>query len=277
MNRFPATDSMSGLHGLPILMGHDISDRHSVGALSPAVFQTGLAQLQAAGFHTVSLEDVAERLHASAGTQSPQADSNGARPLPVNAFAVTFDDGFESVYTRGFPLLQQHGFSATVFLTVGDGTATTSQARLPSSPEGKMLTWGQIREMQRHGIAFGAHTLTHPNLTRIPPDRAEAEIRISQAIIADSLGVPVAVFAYPFGYYDDRTRDIVRQYFTCACSVRLGLVSTASDPYALERIDTHYLRTERLFALMLSPRFSWYVRARAVPRRIRRALRWRMG
>jgi peptidoglycan/xylan/chitin deacetylase (PgdA/CDA1 family) len=257
---------MSARDGLPILMGHDISDQHAVTALSPAVFRSGLAQLQAAGFHTVSLEDVAVCVQG-----------NSPCPLPENAFAITFDDGSESVYTQGFPILQQHGFSATVFLTVGERPATTAEARLPSLPGRPMLTWGQIREMRRYGIAFGAHTLTHPNLTRLAPDRAEAEIRTSQEIIADALGVAVPTFAYPFGYYDARTRDIVSKYFVCACSVRLGLVGSASDPYALERVDTHYLRTARLFALVSSRWFPWYVRARAIPRRIRRGLHWRMG
>jgi peptidoglycan/xylan/chitin deacetylase (PgdA/CDA1 family) len=277
MNRYRTGDRISDQDALPILMCHDISDQHAVTALSPAVFQSGLARLRQAGFHTVSLEEVAAWLHARQHGPSPQTDTNSLHPLRENAFAITFDDGSQSVYTQGFPILRQHGFSATVFLTVGNSPVTTAQARLPSQPTRPMLSWGEIREMQRYGITFGAHTLTHPNLTRLPPDRAEAEICTSQAVIADALGVAVQTFAYPFGYYDERTRDIVSRHFACACSVRLGLVSPSSDPYALERVDTHYLRTVRLFGLMLSPWFRWYVRARAVPRRVRRGLRWRMG
>jgi peptidoglycan/xylan/chitin deacetylase (PgdA/CDA1 family) len=246
MSRFQSTNSRNGQNQLPILMCHDISDQRAVTALAPAVFRSGLARLHAAGFHTVRLEDVAECLRPSGRTSSGQAETNAPRSFPTNAFALTFDDGWESVCSQAFPVLQQHGFSATVFLTVGDRPVTTSQARLPSRPGRTMLSWGQIREMQRYGIA-------------------------------DALGVAVPTFAYPYGYYDNRTRDIVRQHFVCACSVRLGLVTAASDPYALERVDTHYLRTERLFALMLSPWFPWYVRARAIPRHIRRRLGWRIG
>jgi hypothetical protein len=277
MSRFQGTNSVNGQNRLPILMCHDISDQHAVAALSPAVFQSGLARLRAAEFHTVTLEDVAECLRPSGCTTSGQAERNAPRSLPKDAFALTFDDGCESVFSQAFPVLQQHGLSATVFLTVGDRPVTASEARLPSATGCTMLSWGEIREMQRCGIAFGAHTLTHPNLTRLPPDRAEAEICTSQAVIADALGVAVLTFAYPYGYYDDRTRDVVRQHFACACSARMGLVSAASDPYALERVDTYYLRTERLFALMLSPWFPWYLRALAIPRRIRRGRAWRMA
>lgn len=262
---------------LPILMGHDISDERAAIALSPAVFQSGLARLHAAGFHNANLEDVAECLQGSLSTSRQSTGTDNPPSLPGDAFVITFDDGSETIYSQAFPLLQRYGFTATVFLTVGAKPVTDSRARLPSQGGRTMLSWGEIREMQRHGITFGAHTLTHPNLTRLSPDRAATEIRASQAVIADALGVAVPTFAYPFGYYDKRTRDIVRQHFSCACSVRLGLVSIDSDPWALDRVDTHYLRTERLFALMLSPWFPWYVRMRAIPRRIRRALRWRMG
>lgn len=249
---------------LPILMLHDVGDERTELALAPGVFRSGLEGLARAGYHTVSLDDVAAWLHSGAS-------------LSKLAFAITFDDGSASVYSRAFPILQQYSFSATVFLTVGENTPTTSETRLPGREGRTMLSWGEIREMQRHGIAFGAHTLTHPNLARLPPDRAEAEMAQSQSVIADALGVPVPTFAYPYGYYNDRTREIASRHFVCACSVRLGLVSAKSDPYALERVDSGYLRTERLFGLMPGPWFPWYVRVRGIPRRIRRLLRWRMG
>ena len=135
-----------------------------------------------------------------------------------------------------------------------------------------MLSWDEIREMQRHGIAFGAHSLTHPDLTRLPSDRVEAEICDSRTIIEDALGAAAACFAYPYGRYDYRSREIVRQHFACACSDKLGLTTRGSDLYALERVDAYYLRTDRLFNVMLTRLFPWYIVARSIPRRIRRAI-----
>jgi peptidoglycan/xylan/chitin deacetylase (PgdA/CDA1 family) len=73
-----------------------------------------------------------------------------------------------------------------------------------------MLTWREIKEMQRWGIAFGSHTLTHPDLTRWPSERIETEIYDPKAVIEDTLGVPVTCFAYPDGRYDHRSHEIVR-------------------------------------------------------------------
>ncbi len=122
------------------------------------------------------------------------------------------------------------------------------------------------------GITFGVHTLTHPDLTRLPLDRVETEICGSKTIIEDALSTQVSSFAYPYGRYNRRCRDIVQQYFACACSDKLGLVTTNSDLYALERVDAYYLRTERLFDVMLTRLFPWYILARSIPRRIRRAI-----
>jgi hypothetical protein len=141
--------------------------------------------------------------------------------------------------------------------------------RLPSFEGQPMLSWAEIREMHRAGISFGAHTLTHPDLTRIREPQIETEMRASKARIEDRLGTAVECFAYPYGRYDERSRELARQWFTCACSDALGLVSAQSDLWALERVDTHYLRTGRRFEVMLTRWFPLYVRLQNVHRRLR--------
>ncbi len=185
---------------------------------------------------------------------------------------ITFDDGYQSVYDEAFPVLQRYGTPATVFLTVGEKWAAQPGVRLPGLEGRSMLSWQEIREMQRSGITFGAHTLTHPDLTRLPAERVESEICESKAIIEDALSAPVTCFAYPFGRYDRQSCEIVRQHFASACSDTLGLVTADSDRYALERVDAYYLRTDRSFDVVLTRLFPWYIRVRSIPRRIRRAL-----
>src|SRR5207302_6781187 len=135
------------------------------------------------------------------------------------------------------------------------------------------LSWAEIREMQRYGIRFGAHTLTHPDLTRLAPRAQELEVVQSQEAIQQALGVAVPCFAYPFGRSDAHVRDLARRHFTCACSDTLGFATRASDLYAVERIDAYYLRRDPLFGLTTTPLFPWYIRARAAPRAVRRFVR----
>jgi Polysaccharide deacetylase len=245
---------------LPILTFHAVDERRSVISVSPRVFRHGLAMLHRRGFRTLGLLDAAERVRQRL-------------PFPERAFVITFDDGYESVYREAFPVLQDHGMSATVFLTaraIGGGGATGR----PSGFEGRpMLSWAEVRAMHRDGITIGAHTLTHPDLTTLAADRVETEVRESRTMIEDALGAPVASFAYPYGRYDQRSRDAARRHFACACSDRLGLVEADSDLYALERVDAYYLRSERMFGVMPSPWFPYYVKACSVPRTLRRRLR----
>jgi peptidoglycan/xylan/chitin deacetylase (PgdA/CDA1 family) len=249
---------------LPILTFHDIDDQRSFISFSPRVFRLGMAKLHESGYQTLSLLEAVDYLRQ--GTS-----------FPDRSLVITFDDGYQTMYDEAFPVLQRYGLSATVFLTVGEkGTAGPSD-RLPSLEGRSMLTWREIREMHRWGINFGAHTLTHPDLARLPFDRVEAEVCDSKAIIEDALGARVDSFAYPYGRYDRRSRQVVQQYFACACSDKLGLITAGSDPYTLERVDAYYLRSDQLFDLMLTRLFPWYIRARRIPRRIRRTFQGSTG
>lgn len=243
---------------LPILTFHALDDRPSVISLSPRVFQRGMAKLHESGYQTLSLPEAVSCVRRSV-------------PFPDRSFVITFDDGYQTVYDEAFPVLQHLGLSATIFLTVGEKGTAKPSGRLPSLNDRSMLTWRQIREMQLWGIAFGAHTLTHPDLTRLPFEQVEAEVCDSKAIIEEALAARVDCFAYPYGRYDHRSREIVQQHFACACSDELGLINASSDPYALERVDAYYLRSDRLFDVMLTKLFPWYIRGRSIPRRLRRA------
>ena len=135
-----------------------------------------------------------------------------------------------------------------------------------------MLAWGEIREMQRAGMNFGAHTLTHPDLTRLPTPRIEREMIASKTVLEEALGEPVTSFAYPFGRYDSRSHHLARQHFVCACSDRLGFVNAGSDLHTLSRVDAYYLRRAWLLDSLATPWFPWYIRACSIPRCARRGM-----
>ncbi len=228
-------------------------------SFSPRLLKDGLARLKEHDYRTIDLMDAVGMVQRGG-------------MFPERRFVITFDDGYRNAYSEALPLLEQMGMSATVFLTAGEKPAI-GPTRLPSQSGREMLSWSEIREMHASGsIRFGAHTMTHPDLTRLPTERVEAEVRDSKSIIEDAVGASVVCFAYPYGRYDWRSHEIAARHFECACSDRLGLITAKSDAFALERVDGYYLRTDRLFDILLSNSFSRYVWARSVPRRIKRAL-----
>lgn len=242
---------------LPILTFHALDHEPVPYALSPEMFRYGMRQLHSRGYKTIDLTEVVDVLRSG-------------RPFPSKTVAITFDDGYWSFYAEAFPVLQEYGMTATVFIATGDPRHGTSGDRVPTLEGREMLGWSQIREMARSRIHFGAHSQSHPDLRTLSNPDLSREIVGSKDALEDRLGQPVTSFAYPFGLFDARSRAIVQEHFAVGCSDALGFVEAASDPWTLERLDTYYLRTEARFGMFFQPWFPSYLRARNVPRRLRR-------
>ena len=249
--------SLSDRAGLPIFTFHALATDASPIAFPPALFERALSRLAEGGYSTLRLVDVARLVREG-------------RAIPARTCVITFDDGYRSVYDVAWPLLSRYRITATVFVTVGE--AVSAGERLPPLGGRALLSWAEMREMQAGGIDFGAHTLTHPDLTRLATGAVEAEMLASQARLADGLGAPVTTFAYPFGRYDARSRAVAAAHFEVACSDRLDFVTRGSDLYALPRLDTFYLRHAPLLDLLCTPVWGWYFQARRFPRWLRRRL-----
>lgn len=97
---------------------------------------------------------------------------------------------------------------------------------------GLMLNWNEVREMHRAGISFGAHTVSHPVLSRIADEFARSEIRDSKQAIERELQCTVRAFAYPNGSRMDftaATKRILRESgFRCALTTIFG--TNAREP-----------------------------------------------
>jgi peptidoglycan/xylan/chitin deacetylase (PgdA/CDA1 family) len=62
-----------------------------------------------------------------------------------------------------------------------------------------LLTRTELQQLDAAGMTIGAHTLTHPLLSQLPPEQAWIEITESRTGLESALGKPVWAFAYPFG------------------------------------------------------------------------------
>lgn len=244
---------------LPILTFHSIDDSSSVLSFPPRLFRYALSRLDANGYTSISLMQAVEHIRRQ-------------EPFPARSFVITFDDGYQSVFREAFPVLQRYGMTATVFLTVGKPTNGKTSERFPCMSGKTMLSWKEVFAMYVDGITFGAHTLTHPNLTKIKDDAIRSEICDSKQTVEDRLGTRVDCFAYPFGCYNARVRKVVQQFFACGCSDYLDLADMASDVFALQRVDAYYFRGRRLFDLMFSRKLSLYIWTCNLLRSTRRAL-----
>lgn len=128
-----------------------------------------------------------------------------------------------------------------------------------AASERKMLNWDEIREMAAHGIEFGAHSHTHPILSRVPLEEAKGDILLSKTILEEQLGRPVRHFAYPNGRAEDFSEEL-RSYcreigFDTVSTVLYGVNHAgATDLYAVKRIGARspvWMMAGEMFRLVL--------------------------
>lgn len=240
-----------------ILTYHSLDDSGSVISVAPKVFAAQMQSLAQSGLRVVALDEVPRLLQRG-----------------ESAVALTFDDGFRNFRLHAAPVLVHHGFPATVFLVPGHCGGDNGWATQPASVTRRpLLDWDEIKGLRAEGIHFGAHTVSHPVLTQLPPAAAEAEMLESKRAIEAALGVAVEAFAYPYGARDASTRELARRHFRLACSVQLGYATPTSDVMDLERLDMYYWRAQPDLSGLFTARTRALVGVRASLRGVRRWLR----
>lgn len=103
-----------------------------------------------------------------------------------------------------------------------------------------MLDWEEVRQMTGSGITFGSHTCSHPILSRVQPDRLEAEMAGSKAAVEAATGVPCRLFAFPNGRSLDCPPDaaalLARHGYAAAFATSSGVNGPSTDRMALNRV-----------------------------------------
>lgn len=120
-----------------------------------------------------------------------------------------------------------------------------------------MLNWDEVRQMLPDKITLGAHTVTHPVLSRMPLKTLRQEVLQSKKTIEQRLKLPVRHFAYPFGrdmHCGETAKSIVAECgFETAVTTEFGFNQPGDDLLALKRF-TPWGRQLGTFAMQL----DWY-------------------
>jgi peptidoglycan/xylan/chitin deacetylase (PgdA/CDA1 family) len=129
----------------------------------------------------------------------------------------------------------------------------------PGMLEGRMLDWNQVRAMHREGISFGAHTMTHPSVSRLESAAFDDEFIRSKYLLESGLGAPVEDFAYPFGRSSDvcpaATDFLMRTRYRSATTTIEGFNSPGENLHLLHRLQIGDEGSLPLFAFNLSRMF----------------------
>jgi glycosyltransferase involved in cell wall biosynthesis/peptidoglycan/xylan/chitin deacetylase (PgdA/CDA1 family) len=208
--------------GLRVFLYHRIADDSDPLALSPGRFRRQLEYLAENHFRAVDVVTALDQLFD--GT------------LPPKTVALTFDDGFADVVENGEPILQEFGFTSTVFVATD---VIEGRARYAWNREAPTLDWDSIRRLDTEGVfRFEPHSLTHSDLRLLDDERAMREIAGSKAALEGELQRPANAFCFPGGSVEMREIEMVRAAgFRYAITCEPGLNTPASDPHWIYRVQ----------------------------------------
>ena len=111
--------------------------------------------------------------------------------------SINFDDGYQSMYDNGLPILDAAGLKSTQYII-------TQKVGLDS-----YVTLDEVLQMYNNGHEIGVHTRTHQNLTTLTEAQMTDEIvGANQDII--SWGITPTTLAYPYGGYNPTVEGVVQ-------------------------------------------------------------------
>lgn len=207
-------------HGVITIYHHVAEDTPPSTTISPTLFRAHLEYLRDNNFNVMPLTDMLQAL-------------KDREPLPERSIAITFDDGYISIYERAFPMLQEFGFPFSLFLSTGP----------IDRRQAGYMTWDQVREMSEAGVIIANHMVEHPYMLDREEDETDAEwlwrnrdeLLAAEATIAEETGQNHRVLAYPYGEYNLALKEMLAEEGFTGLAQNSGAVGYHSDFLALPR------------------------------------------
>jgi peptidoglycan/xylan/chitin deacetylase (PgdA/CDA1 family) len=179
--------------------------------ITPAAFEAQMKELKDRGITVIGMQDLL-------------AWKRGEKNIPPRCAVVTFDDGLKSQYEVAWPIMKKFGYTFTMFIY-------TEGVRGGMFGGGEAITWEQLSDMRDNGIDIEAHSATHQDLreghpvTLVEPGAKRSRKKLtgadyekwiqnelvgSKQLLEQRLGIKVNCFAVPYGFYNERVKEIAR-------------------------------------------------------------------
>ena len=207
-------------HAVVLIYHHVGSETPASTSLPTALFEEHLDYLAENGYRVLPLVALTDSLKYGG-------------VIPDRAVALTFDDGYTSVFTEAFPRLRERGWPFTVFVCPD----AVDHSR------GPVMTWSQLREMAAAGATVANHGMFHQHLQRRGEGesdqdwsrRIRGELLAAQQRISEEMGSAPGIFAFPFGEYDQSLRELIGELGWAAFGQQSGPMGESSDFTLLPR------------------------------------------
>lgn len=182
------------MKNIPVLTYHKVSLRWELAYtyLHPRTFKKQMTHLRDKGYIGCSLLDY-------------------IKDPAENKFVITFDDAYENVAVFAMPILQDLGFTATVFVLKDFVGKRNTWDVSPGDIRIFHMNETQIRDLHAAGWEIASHGCSHTMMTLMGEADVQNELSVSKKYLEDLTQSPVTTFCYPFGVYDDRICELTRE------------------------------------------------------------------
>lgn len=211
-----------------VLSYHEISEKtetlDSSYAVTPEHFEEQVRWLMKSGYHFISIDDILKYRKTK-------------KPLPPKAVLMTFDDGYQSVYTHAYPIIKKYKIPIVIAL-VGSWMEAKEIVDFDGHTiaREKFLSQKELREMVGSGLVeIGSHTyFLHKGIVGNPQgnmqpavitcqwlgdqkryenqkayrQRIRDDLAKNNAFIEHYTGQKPRVMVWPYGYYNKEVRKI---------------------------------------------------------------------
>jgi peptidoglycan/xylan/chitin deacetylase (PgdA/CDA1 family) len=204
-----------GYQTVPVLSYYRLSkDKPGKTAITRDDFKAQMKYLKDNGYHVITLDQLLDFLDYQ-------------EQIPEKSVAITFDDGWISVYDMAFPILKEYGFPATIFIYtdfIGGG---------------KAMSWKQIKALSEAGFDIQCKTKTHRNLAALKKKESlkeylnslEMEISYPKKLIKKKLNKECKCLAYPYGLTNNLVIAMLKKHGYRAAFT----VDKESNPFFIDK------------------------------------------
>lgn len=164
-------------------------------------------------YQVVPIEKIIDKLHKK-------------ESIPDKWVALTIDDAYKSFYENGLPLFIEYGYPFSIYTQVSGRSYTKSS----------VMHWEQLREITKYG-SVQLHSFSHDHLTWMSEKELYEDTKKAYELFTKHMGYAPTIFAYPYGEYDDKVKNVIKQFdFKAILNQNNGSVNKNSDVYDINRI-----------------------------------------
>lgn len=210
---------------VPILMYHCVSDDlYGIASLhtSPKDFREEMEYLLEQGYSPIFFSDLS---HVQ----------DYEKPI-----IITLDDGYLDNYDEMFPIIAEYGIPVTIFMITD------------YSGHERHLTEDMMWEMSNSGlVSIQSHTTNHIALPENDAETQEDTMYRSKLAVARLCGRVPYVLSYPYGQFDETTKELAEKYYDLAVRTNHSIWYTDGSYYDVSRLSMSRELTLSQFAALL--------------------------